>query len=100
MLVSDSYHSSALLVAGHDTTAVSLTWLLYELSKNPKDQQRIRDEIKAARAHVEARGDDDLLPSDLNAMTFTNAVIKVGPSFHLYIHIFIHLFRKDSDFTR
>ncbi|KAJ8596737.1 cytochrome P450 [Rhizopogon salebrosus TDB-379] len=73
---------AALLVAGHDTTAITLTWLLYELSKHPKDQQRIRDEIKAARAHVEARGDDDLLPSDLNAMTFTNAVIKEGLRFH------------------
>jgi cytochrome P450 len=68
-----------LLVAGHDTTASSLTWLLYELSKHPEDQQRIRDEIKAARANVEARGDNDLLPSDFNNMDFTNAVIKVCP---------------------
>jgi len=65
------------LVAGHDTTASSLTWLLYELSKHPEDQRRIRDEIKVARAHAEARGDNDLLPSDFNNMDFTNAVIKV-----------------------
>jgi cytochrome P450 len=45
---------------------LSLTWLLYELSKHPEDQQRIRHEIKAARAQAETRGDDDLLPSDLN----------------------------------
>ncbi|KAG1831991.1 hypothetical protein DFJ58DRAFT_848085 [Suillus subalutaceus] len=52
---------------------------LYELSKHPEDQQRIRDEIKAARANAEARGDNDLLPSDFNNMDFTNAVIKVCP---------------------
>jgi hypothetical protein len=68
-----------LLVAGHDTTASSLSWLLYELSKHPQDQRRIRDEIKTARASAEARGDDDLLPSDFNNMDFTNAVIKVCP---------------------
>jgi cytochrome P450 len=76
-------YSSALLVAGHDTIALTLTWLLYELSKHPEEQQRIRDEIKAARTQAEARGDDDLLASDLNGMTFTNAVIKVSSSFHL-----------------
>ncbi|OAX43385.1 cytochrome P450 [Rhizopogon vinicolor AM-OR11-026] len=73
---------ATLLVAGHDTTASTLTWLLYELSKYPEEQQRIRDEIKAARAQAEARGDDDLLPSDLNGMTFTNAVIKEVLRFH------------------
>ena len=79
------------MIAGHDTIANTLSWLLYELSKHPKDQQRIRDEIRAAKAHVEARGDDDLLPSDLNGMAFTNAVIKVGPlSHHLHL-IFIRL---------
>lgn len=75
--VNDVPYSSTMLVAGHDTTASSLTWLLYELSKHPEDQQRIRDEIKIARANAEARGDDDLLPSDFNNMNFTNAVIKV-----------------------
>lgn len=82
-------YSSTLLVAGHDTTAITLTWLLYELSKRPEEQQQIRDEIKAARAQAEARGDHDLLPGDLSGMTFMNAVIKVCPSFHL-VHSRLH----------
>jgi hypothetical protein len=77
--VNDVPYSSTVLVAGHDTTASALTWLLYELSKHPGDQQRIRDEIKTARANAEARGDEDLLTSDFNNMNFTNAVIKVCP---------------------
>lgn len=86
---------ATLLVAGHDTTASSLTWLLYELSKHPEDQQRIRNEIKTARANAEAHGDDDLLPSDFNNMNFTNAVIKEGLRLHPIVPA---LFREaDSD---
>jgi cytochrome P450 len=86
---------ATLLVAGHDTTASSLTWLLYELSKHPEDQQRIRDEIKAARANVEARGDNDLLPSDFNNMDFTNAVIKEGLRLHPIVPTLLR--KADSD---
>jgi cytochrome P450 len=65
------------MLAGHDTTALSLSWLLFELSRHPKDQQRIRDEIDAARANIRARGDDDFTISDLENMTFMNACLKV-----------------------
>ncbi|KIJ66688.1 hypothetical protein HYDPIDRAFT_108600 [Hydnomerulius pinastri MD-312] len=85
---------AALLVAGHDTTASSLTWMLYELSKHPEDQQRIRDEIKAARARAEARGDDDLIPSDYDAMTFTNAAFKEA----LRLHPIVPTLIRDADF--
>ncbi|KAG2067610.1 cytochrome P450 [Suillus decipiens] len=86
---------ATLLVAGHDTTASTLTWLLYELSKHPEDQQRIRDEIKAARVNAEARGEDDLLLIDFNNMDFTNAVIKEGLRLHPIVPT---LFREaDSD---
>ncbi|KAG2157942.1 cytochrome P450 [Suillus bovinus] len=86
---------ATLLVAGHDTTASSLTWLLYELSKHPEDQRRIRDEIKTARLNVEARGDDDLLPSDFNNMDFTNAVIKEGLRLHPIVPTLVR--EADSD---
>ncbi|EGN99139.1 hypothetical protein SERLA73DRAFT_181957 [Serpula lacrymans var. lacrymans S7.3] len=64
------------LLAGHDTTANTLTWTLYELSKRPEDQKKIRDEIVAARKEMEARGDEDFVPSDFDSMLFMNAVIK------------------------
>lgn len=86
---------ATLLVAGHDTTASSLTWVLYELSKHPEDQRRIRDEIKEARANLEARGDDDLLPNDFNNMDFTNAVIKEGLRLHPIVPTLIR--EADSD---
>ncbi|OJA10246.1 hypothetical protein AZE42_07830, partial [Rhizopogon vesiculosus] len=86
---------AALLFAGHNTSSLSLTWLLYELSKHPEDQQRIRHEIKAARAQAETRGDDDLLPSDLNDMSFTNAIIKEGLRFHPIVPILLREAQED-----
>ncbi|KAG0708103.1 cytochrome P450 [Suillus ampliporus] len=84
----------AILIAGHDTTSSTLTWMLYELSKHPEDQRRIRDEIKAARANAEVRGDDDLLPRDFNNMAFTNAVIKEG----LRMHPTVPTLVREADF--
>jgi cytochrome P450 len=78
LLTENSVLSRLLLVAGHDTTACTMAWLLYEVSRHPEDQQRIRDEIRVARARAKARGDDDLIPSDYDTLAFTNAVIKVG----------------------
>lgn len=34
-----------MLLAGRDTTAVTLSWLFYELSKNPQVVQKLRKEI-------------------------------------------------------
>ncbi|KAF2851298.1 cytochrome P450 [Plenodomus tracheiphilus IPT5] len=40
--------SRLLIVAGSDTTAASLSWLTYELCKNPKVQSKLRTEIDTA----------------------------------------------------
>ncbi|KAL0483689.1 cholesterol 24-hydroxylase [Acrasis kona] len=42
-LVSDIF---IFLVAGHETSATSLNWLLYELALNPQIQQKMYDEVK------------------------------------------------------
>ena len=47
------------LLAGHETTASSMTWLLYELARHPEYQQKMRDEIRAIRARAAERGDAD-----------------------------------------
>ncbi|KAI3609925.1 cytochrome p450 [Moniliophthora roreri] len=43
---------STLIQAGHHTTGYSLSWILYELCRNPADQQRVYEEIKAIRART------------------------------------------------
>ncbi|EGN99106.1 hypothetical protein SERLA73DRAFT_181927 [Serpula lacrymans var. lacrymans S7.3] len=73
---------ATLLLAGHDTTANTLVWTLYELARHPEDQQKVRDEIAAARKDVETRGDEDFVPSDFDSMPFLNAVLKESLRLH------------------
>lgn len=41
----------AFLVAGHETTAVALTWAIYELCRNPSLQKVLRNEVRAYNLH-------------------------------------------------
>ena len=66
-----------LTAAGQETTAGTLSWMLYELARHPDVQARIRREVRAARAEVLARGDEDFSMEDLNGMELTVAAIKV-----------------------
>ena len=74
----------ALTVAGHETTASTLTWLFYELAKHPEYQIRMREEIKAVRSAMVARGDEDVTIEDLDSMHLTLAAIKVSYESHHY----------------
>ncbi|KAK0475189.1 cytochrome P450 [Armillaria novae-zelandiae] len=52
------------LIAGHDTTATTLSWLLYELAAHPEHQSIIREELKQTYL------------DDYDALPFLNAAIK------------------------
>jgi Cytochrome P450. len=49
---------------------------MYELAHHPDDQTRIREEIAAKRAKFN-NGQKDFNVTDLDALQFTNAAIKV-----------------------
>ena len=51
--------------------------MLYELSKHPEYQERIREEVRAVRAQTVERGDTAFTPEDLDSMKYTLAAIKV-----------------------
>lgn len=68
---------SSLLLAGHDTTAFSVTWLLWELAKHPEYQAKVREELAAVRADVTARGDTEFSVADLDGLSMLIAVMKV-----------------------
>lgn len=69
------------MLAGHDTTASSIMWGLYELSLNQDSQCRIRKEIADVRLRMSERGDDNLTVSDLESMKYFSAFIKVASTF-------------------
>lgn len=65
------------MLAGHDTTAATASWVLWELAKDPEFQRKVREEIRAARAQVTARGDADFSMADLEGLTLMQAAMKV-----------------------
>ncbi|KAF4568504.1 hypothetical protein EYR36_010516 [Pleurotus pulmonarius] len=69
-----------IILAGHDTVASSLSWMLYELAKHPDDQRRIREEIRALRAQLPV--DAAFTIADLDSLPYTNATIKEALRLH------------------
>jgi cytochrome P450 len=65
-------------LAGHDTSANSLTWFFWELAKHPESAREIREEIAAVRARIGAR---DFSITDLEGMSTMLAALKVLPTF-------------------
>ncbi|EEB98462.1 hypothetical protein MPER_02020, partial [Moniliophthora perniciosa FA553] len=64
-----------MIMVGHETSGITLTWLFYELARHPADQERLNKEIRQIR---EQKGSDlHLTANDYDSMPFLNAVIKV-----------------------
>jgi cytochrome P450 len=57
------------VLAGHETTALTLTWALYLLARHPEIDARVRAEIHAAL------GDRSPTPDDLPRLPYTRAVL-------------------------
>ena len=58
------------ITAGHETTALALTWTLYLLSLNPEIEERVRGEIAAVTGGGRVR------PSLIDELVYTNQVIQ------------------------
>ncbi|RDX57275.1 cytochrome P450 [Lentinus brumalis] len=71
-----------LTFAGHETTASTMSWMLYELAKHPDYQAKMRAEIKAARQAMLARGVSRFTMEDLDSMTAVMNAIKETLRFH------------------
>ncbi|KXN90138.1 Cytochrome P450 4A4 [Leucoagaricus sp. SymC.cos] len=71
-----------ILLAGHETSATSLCWVLLELARHPDIQTKLRREIRDTEATIHARGGSDFTASDLDGMPYLNAVLKESMRFH------------------
>ena len=58
------------ITAGHETTALALTWTFYLLSLNPEFEERVRGEIAAVT------GGGPVRPGHVDDLTYTNQVIQ------------------------
>jgi cytochrome P450 len=58
------------LLAGHDTTAYSIAWILLELARNPLEQKQLREELSS------------LTPEEWNSSEKLKMVIKEGMRLH------------------
>jgi len=67
-----------ILLAGHETSATTLCWIILELARHPHVQTRLRKEIRETEAAIHARGGSDFTASDLDGMSYLNAVLKVS----------------------
>ncbi|KAF7436931.1 hypothetical protein PC9H_003765 [Pleurotus ostreatus] len=65
---------ATIILAGYETTALTLAWLLYELSKHPEDQKMMREEIRELRAKLPRGTEFTML--HLDSLTFTIACMK------------------------
>ncbi|KAI0644559.1 cytochrome P450 [Trametes meyenii] len=66
---------NTIAIGGHETTSTTLALLLYELARNQEYQARLREDVRAARARVNARGDADFTLEDLdNIPTLVNTI--------------------------
>ena len=68
----------SLTLAGHETTSATLSFILYELARHPMYQERMRQEIRDARAQVITRGGNEFKSEDLDSLTLSVNAIKVS----------------------
>ena len=70
------------VIAGFDTTAISLTATMYHLLKTPRVLQKLRDEIYAARASGKLTGNDRIDFHESQDLPYFKAVVKEALRVH------------------
>ncbi|EGG12967.1 cytochrome P450 monooxygenase [Melampsora larici-populina 98AG31] len=63
------------LFAGHETTATSLTWMLWILAKHPDVQDKLRKELQEASAAA-SQGEEQIPIEQLTSLTYLDAVCR------------------------
>ncbi|GKZ69865.1 hypothetical protein AnigIFM50267_005095 [Aspergillus niger] len=67
------------LVAGHETTGITITYIMWELSKRPELQTRLREELASSPESLRyTEGTEKELPplADIAALPFLDAIVR------------------------
>lgn len=67
---------SVQILAGYETSSTSLSWILMTLSKNIASQDKLRSEVREAKASATADGQASLSVEQLNSLPYLDAVIR------------------------
>ena len=70
------------MVAGHETTSVSLAWTLYELAKGPQIQAKVREEINSVLCDS-----TEMTWDTVEELTYLDKVIKESLRRHSPAHM-------------
>ncbi|KIY63098.1 cytochrome P450 [Cylindrobasidium torrendii FP15055 ss-10] len=81
--------ASTMILAGHETSASTLSWLFHELSNHPDIQSAVRDEINEVRSRYPNKG--EIPTHEYENMAYLNAVVNETLRMHPIVPI---LFRK------
>ena len=88
------------MLAGHETTSNTIGWILYELSRQPEVQKKLRQEIRNMKESVRARGQTEVTIRDLDTMPYLLAVVKVSPSQWLCMNLLRNSFASIKEGLR
>ncbi|KAG6883908.1 hypothetical protein C0992_007469 [Termitomyces sp. T32_za158] len=85
-----------LIIAGHETTANTLTWALLELSRRPDLQTKLREEIRVVEQALISRGVSQCTTTDLDSMPYLNAILKETLRYHPVVISLMRQAAKDN----
>ncbi|KAL0067427.1 hypothetical protein AAF712_005412 [Marasmius tenuissimus] len=73
-----------MFIAGHETTANSLSWSLLEIARHPEVQDRLRKEIRDKERQIisEGRSASGFTAADLDSLSYMNAILKESMRYH------------------
>lgn len=76
-------HISVLVIAGHETSAGTISWCLYDVATRPDIQSKLKEELRGMRLlSIDGEPCRDLQWEDLNAAPFFNTVLKESMRLH------------------
>jgi cytochrome P450 len=78
------------ITAGHETTALALTWTFYLLSLHPEAEWRVKREIAAATEG------GPLLPKHIDALVYTNQVLQEAMRLYPPVAAIVRAARRDT----
>ncbi|KAK1225576.1 hypothetical protein PQX77_011468 [Marasmius sp. AFHP31] len=74
----------SIFIAGHETTANSISWILLEMSRHPEIQDKLRKEIREKERQLvaEGRSQSGFTAEDCDSLPYMNAVLKESMRYH------------------